>query len=186
MKIQFQIYSKNYNMQSFGNLKICQKGKLFIVFPAISMKNLGNLDIRNVTISSIKCGCLKILINKKCRAPLVSLRRRLNGAQTLASHACDSCSATATTLRRCCRPAATFAPRATHAAAAPCVISLRCQSEREAVLSSSRNSSRMPTHSALPLTIRLCSITSLLCSMRRSADHHAPLSCASEPRQAGH
>jgi hypothetical protein len=131
--------------------------------------------------------CLKILINKKCPGPLFSLRRRLNGARTLASRTRDSYSAAAATSRHRCRPATTSAPHATHAAAAPCVISSRRRSEREVVLSSSRNSHRTPTHSTLPLAVYLCSfIVVLLCSKRRSIDHRTPLSCASEPRQASH
>jgi hypothetical protein len=130
-----------------------------------------------------KCGCLKILINKKMSGPLFSLWCRLNSAQTLASRARNSCSAT--TSRRCCRPAATSAPCATYAAAAPCVISSCYRSEREVVLSSSHNSRRTPTHSAMSLVVCLYSfIAMLLCSKHRIADHRALLSCASEPRQA--
>jgi hypothetical protein len=65
-----------------------------------------------------KCGCLKILRNKKMPGPHASLRRRLNGTRMLASRARHSCSAAAATSRQRCRPAATSAPRATHAAAA--------------------------------------------------------------------
>jgi hypothetical protein len=53
------------------------------------------LDIRKVTNSNIKVSVFENLDkSKKCRDPLVSLRRRLNDARSLASHTHDSCSAT--------------------------------------------------------------------------------------------
>jgi hypothetical protein len=113
-----------------------------------------------------------------CAAPLA-------GARTLASRARDSCAAAATTSRRRCQPAATSTPRAMHVAAAPCATPSRCQSIGEVISPLPATAAeRRPLRSAL--TVLLCSlITALLCSKRQSADHPAPLSCASEPRRVG-
>jgi hypothetical protein len=123
-----------------------------------------------------KCGCLKILINKKCRGPLVSLRRHLNGARTLASRACDSCLATATTSCQCYQLSATLL-HAQHMQPPPHASSPHAVGLKEKpVLSSSRNSRLTPP---TPLCL---SPPPLL--QAPSAGHRTPLSCASEPRQA--
>jgi hypothetical protein len=57
--------------------------------------DLQNLDTRKATNSNIKMRVFENLDkSKRCRGPLVSLRRHLNGARSLASHAYASCSAT--------------------------------------------------------------------------------------------
>jgi hypothetical protein len=78
--------------------------------------------------------------------PLVSLKRRLNGARTPESHARDSYSAAAAPSCQRCWPATT------HAVAASCVFSSRRRYEREAcsLLFPQRPSSTH--HSTLPLT----------------------------------
>jgi hypothetical protein len=66
--------------------------KLLLVFQSVDLQNL---EIRKVTNSNIKVWVFENLDkSKKCRGPLVSLRRRLNGAGSLASRVRASCSAT--------------------------------------------------------------------------------------------
>jgi hypothetical protein len=129
-----------------------------------------------------KCGCLKILLNKKIVRPTCQSQAPLKRRP---SRARDSYAAAAATSRRRCRPPTTSAPRVTHAAAAPCVTLLQCQSMGEAVSPLPATAAeRNPLRSALATL--LCShIAALLYSKRRSANHPAPLSCASAPRQAG-
>jgi hypothetical protein len=111
-----------------------------------------------------------------CAAPLA-------GARMLTSRARDSCVAAGATSRRRYRLAAMSFPHATHPVTAPCLAPSHCRSVGEVISPLPVTATeRRPLCSAH--TVCLCSlIVVLLCSKRRSANHPAPLSCASEPRE---
>jgi hypothetical protein len=99
--------------------------------------------------------------------PLASLRRRFNGARSLASRARDSCLVTAHHLMPALLSSRHVRSTQSACTAAPCALSFHCRSEGEAVPSSSHNCCRAL---ATPLCLlpQICSfIATPLSPLRR-------------------
>jgi hypothetical protein len=134
---------------------------------------------RRSPIRISKCGCLKILLNKKMMGPTCQSQAPLKTAPGRWScmHVPIHHSNCTGTDRASCRSNSPHPPPGFHAqrmqspprASSPLAVGPK----EKPVLSSSRSNRRALTHSALPLAVRLCSKRRALATAHRSC---APLS----------